>query len=154
MDAMAVLGVVANALQLAEIGGRLTGSATVFAKAREDTSREATHVEQVTSDLRNIAEVSKSPCQSRNNLFRKLRPKQPGEDDLAISALAKDTKELADELLSLLNTIKRRPGRNKTTEGFRQSIVALWKEKEFQSYRQRLAEFQSQLNLRLTRITT
>lgn len=115
MDSSPILGVVANALQLAEIGGKLVGGAVAFAGAHDDTSRTIIDLEQVTSNLSNISEGLKTIDfgPTRFNLSAPFQSVQLKEDQLAIRSLAKDCKTLADDLLSALYSLKRKPGKRR-----------------------------------------
>ena len=100
-------------------------------------------VERITQDLAHLAEELGAD--------RPPSAKQPSPDEIALQNLAGSCKELADEMMDVLKTLKVQ----KTKSGLeivRKSLKSMRKKGKIQDIEKRLEKIRDELNLRLTAI--
>jgi len=100
-------------------------------------------VEQITQDLANLTEELGAD--------RPAAAKQLSQDEIAIKKLARSCKELADDMLAVLTTLKAQKSES-GLETVRKSLRNMRKKGKIQDIEKRLGKIRDELNFRLTAI--
>lgn len=168
LDPLTSLGLASNIVQLVDFG--LKTAARGRELATKGATAEHKHLETITKDLSSLcADLDKQvPAPEPRNKSRKIdvTPKQPPPQELvnsdrAIRDLAHTAKDVADELLTLLQTLSinkpsedgERPSKRRRTVASR-LVKSMWKEKEVQSLRLRMNDLQQEMMIRLSVMQT
>jgi hypothetical protein len=96
-------------------------------------------LETVTIDLQHIAQT----------LYSKFQFNPLVEEEILLQGLAQRCRELATELLGLLEELKIKDSHNRKWESFRQALKRVRGEKAINNLEERLQKFREQLSIRL-----
>jgi len=100
-------------------------------------------VEQITLDIAHLAEEL--------GAHRPPASKHPSQDEIALQQLASSCKELAEEMMAVLKTLKVQEPKN-GLEVVRKSLRSMRKKGKIQNIEKRLDKIRDELSLRLTAI--
>ena len=140
MDPVTALGLAAGILQFVDFGTKLFMTSYQTYKFSKGETDENEHIEKLTTDLKSVAD---SLEQNPRGILG-----SPSDDDLNLLQLARQSHDIAQELLGILEKVKRK-GKSKTWGAVHAAMRAMWNKEEIQSKFQRLEEIRSHVNTRL-----
>lgn len=143
LDPFSALGLASNVVQFVDFGRKLVSGAVELYQATDGTSTANAELELIIQDLGEISAGLEPGSLHQASGFTK--------DELKLQELAVSCKQLANEFLSLLESLKVQ-GPHKRWKSALQASRSAWKEKQIRSYMRRLDEFRSQLTVRLVAI--
>ncbi|KAG8534382.1 uncharacterized protein KY384_001227 [Bacidia gigantensis] len=144
MDPFSALGLAGNIIQFIDFGSKIVSSSFDIYKSVDGSS-------SVSRELISLTESLEESCDSllehQNSMTRHRSIK--AEKDLL--DLSRSCKELAEEFLGRLQSLKVNGG-NRKWQSLRQAVKSAWKEKESQVFAERLEKYRSQILLLLVQI--
>ena len=143
MDPVTAIGLSAGILQLVDYGTKLFMTAYQTYKSAKGETDENKHIEKLTADLKLVAESLKQNASGISG--------SPSDDELALLALARQSENIAQELLDILEKVKRK-SKSKTWGAVHAAMRVMWNMEEIQSKFQRLKEIQSHVSTRLSNL--
>jgi hypothetical protein len=125
LDPMSALSLAGNVVQFVSFSTGLVSGAYAIYHSSEGTSMENLELEFVTENLKQfslrLSRGSKFPSSS-------FYATSPSSSDESLRQLSKSCKEVADELLSVLNDLKVNiKGEHRKWDSFRQALKSVWK---------------------------
>jgi N-terminal domain on NACHT_NTPase and P-loop NTPases len=144
MDPFSALTVASCVVQFVDFSSKLVaGFRELYRSA--GALAENVDLEEVTEDLSNLSEKLTTAAHPRTYT------NSTSKDELALQKLAGSCKEVANELLSLLQDLKVQ-GTHQKWQSFRQALRSIHKKDKIEYFKNRLEKLQNQLNSRLLAI--
>ena len=139
MDPLSALSLASNIVQLVDVGTRVVSAS--FELYSPDGISVNGELESVISDLVSICSALEKPQDRISEL-------SSSKSEIQLIPLCESCKNLGEELLAVLNSVKVQSP-HKKWQSFRQALKAVWKEKEIERYKRRIADLRSEISLRL-----
>ena len=137
MDPFSALGLASNVIQFVDFGSRLLSKSQELYKSADGVTNVNRDLETITKDLTRV-------CSSLIQPEQYINKEQASDPEIALIPLCRSCKELGDELLLVLQTLKVK-GRHQKWNTVRQALRTAWKESRILSYERRLGDFRSQI---------
>ncbi|KAL8834112.1 MAG: hypothetical protein Q9170_003915 [Blastenia crenularia] len=134
MDPLSALGIASNVIQLVEFSGKLIAGTTELYTSIDGAKRVNRELEEITADLTQI-------CTEYANPQNNMSGRNASDSEIALVALFRSCKDLGQELLAVLQSVKVKDPRHKWST-FRQALRSAWKEGKIREYEKRLEHSQ------------
>ena len=144
MDPFSALSLASNICQLLDFGGRLVSGSLELYRSHDGISSVHSEIEFIANDLTEMCGALMQP-ESRIDQQHAIK------SELALIPLAQSCKELGEEFLSVLNSLKVK-ARYQKIDSVRQALKSEWKRKAIQDYEKRLKSYRSQIAVHLLEI--
>ena len=144
MDPFSALSLASNICQLLDFGGRLVSGSLEFYRSGNRASSVHGELEFIVDDLVDM-------CGALTQSESRIDQQHATKSELALIPLAQSCKELGDEFLSVLNSLKVK-ARHQKIASVCQALKSEWKRKTIQGYERRLKSYRSQITLHLLMI--
>jgi N-terminal domain on NACHT_NTPase and P-loop NTPases len=142
MDPLTCLSLASAIVQFVDFGTKLISESREIYQSTRGLTKENNELENITADL----------SQLTSNLYpytlAKKVDKTPSPEELALHDIAKTCKEVADELLAVLEDLKVK-GEHEKWESFKQAFRTVVRREKIEGLKSRLEGVQRQLQLRL-----
>lgn len=134
MEALAIIGLIANVVQFVDFSGRLIAKTTELYRSSEGALAENIDAEMATNHLVMLNNKINGAATITNNN--------------ALKRLCESCKSTADELLAALNKVKV-DGKQHRWTSIRKALRNMWNKKQICELEARLARFREELNLHI-----
>ncbi|KAE9372556.1 hypothetical protein N431DRAFT_483324 [Stipitochalara longipes BDJ] len=145
LDPLTCISLASSIVQFVDFSAKLISDTKELYQSAERSSTQNGQLLAVTSDLKELCK-NLDPAQPRAP-----NAQPPSPDELALLELSSSCKDVADELITVLEKLKVKSTHD-TWESFKQAFKGSMKKEKIESIRARLDRIQSQLQLRLTSI--
>jgi hypothetical protein len=132
MEALAVIGLVANIIQFVDFSGKLIAKSTELYHSHDGALAENVDIETTTKHL--------------TVLIQKLKDDAITVGDGTLQKLSLACQNVAIDLLVALDKVKVK-NRQQKWESIRKALRSVWSKEEIRELEQRLAKFKEELNL-------
>jgi hypothetical protein len=142
MDPATCLGIVSAVVQLVDFGIKLVSEGKELYNSASGASKENLELEKITSDLSLMSQKLSLPAVPDQRLSK---------DEIELRRVAESCKEVANELLGALDSIKV-DWTHQKWRSFRQALKSVMKKEKIQSIKVRLERIQQLVQFRLINI--
>lgn len=142
MDPVTCLGIASAVVQFVDFGTKLVSEGKELYNSANGASKENAELEKITLDLSLMSQKLSLPTRPGNRFSK---------DEIELRKVAASCKDVADELLGILDGI-RVNSPHKKWQSFRQALRSVIKKESIQSFRLRLDRLQQQVQFRLLNI--
>jgi hypothetical protein len=142
LDPLSAIGLCGNIVQFINFGSSLLSEGLALHRSVAGASPENIDLEVVARDLSSLS-ISLSIPYSVGG-----RVRVPSQDERKIQILAERCKELAEELLDIIQDLRVRPP-HRAWSSFRQALKSVYKKEEVEQIQKRLQLFRDELTTRL-----
>ena len=144
MDPFSALRLASNICQLLDFGGTLFSGSVQLYRSVDGASSVNSELQSITEDLTRL-------CSSLTQPGGLIDGQQATQSEMALISLSNSYKELREQLLFVLNSLKVK-ARHQRFESFRQALKSEWKKKAIHDYEERLRSYRSEIAVHLMEI--
>jgi len=147
-EALAVIGIVSNVVQIADVGGRLLAAGWKGYKSVSGAPCSNTELESDTSRLKELVKrLGDDPCLSKTSLGQ-----GQGQAEEGLKEIVSQCRTTADELLAILDDLQAKGGRHPKWKSIWNALRIEWKNSDIEAKKTRLDGYKRDISLILLEI--
>ncbi|OCL14115.1 hypothetical protein AOQ84DRAFT_281775 [Glonium stellatum] len=147
LDPLSALGLCGNIVQFIDFGAKLISKSTELYKSASGASAENLDLALIADDLRALSESLADPASAISASGRAMNI-PPTNNELRIQVLAQKCRELAEQLLDVIESLQVR-GPHRRWASFRQALNSVLKKGKLKELDERLQQYRNELSARL-----
>lgn len=145
MDPFSAFSLAASVAQLVDFGSKLISEGQEIYHSATGSSQKNVDLETICLELSRLGDKLKASAQSTSVSSTTMRSRE----EKALGSLAGVCKDVADELLSVVQKLKVTEGPHRRMRSFHQALKSVWKKDRIDAFQKRLDGFRKQLSIQL-----